>query len=86
MVTWTPLCVTVCARASDTDNYGTAAAALVLGPNPGSNVYLATAGGLTASFTATGIAQPAILANGAVNAAGFAHQPLAPRLLYRPVR
>ncbi len=74
----TPVCVAVCAQASDTDNYGTAAAALFLGPNPGSNTYTATAGGLTASFAATGIAQPAILANGAVNAAGFTNQPLAP--------
>jgi minor extracellular serine protease Vpr len=74
----TQLCVTVCAQANDTDNYGTAAAELFLGPNPGSNVYTATAGGLTASFTATGIAQPIISANGAVNAANGMNQPLAP--------
>jgi minor extracellular serine protease Vpr len=74
----TPLCVTICTAASDTDNYGQSAAKLFLGPNPGSNVYSATAGGLTASFTATGIVQPAILANGAVNAANYANQPLAP--------
>jgi minor extracellular serine protease Vpr len=74
----TPVCVTVCAQTNDTDSYGTAAAELFLGPNPGSNVYTATAGGLTASFTATGIAQPAISANSAVNAANGMNQPLAP--------
>jgi uncharacterized protein (TIGR03437 family) len=51
---------------------------MVLGPNPGSNVYTATVGSLTASFTATGIAQPSILPSGAVNAANYANQPFAP--------
>jgi uncharacterized protein (TIGR03437 family) len=74
----TPVCFAICTAASDTDNYGTAFAELFLGPNPGNNVYTATAGGLTASFTATAVAQPAILANGAVNAANYANQPLAP--------
>jgi minor extracellular serine protease Vpr len=71
----TPVCVTICAAANDTDNYGTAAAELFLGPNPGNNVYTTTAGGLSAMFTATGIAQPAISTNGAVNAANGMNQP-----------
>jgi minor extracellular serine protease Vpr len=70
-----PACITICGAANDTDNYGQSAAAMHLGPNPGNNVYAATAGGLTASFTATAVAQPAILANGAVNAANYANQP-----------
>jgi minor extracellular serine protease Vpr len=71
----TPICITICAKANDTDNYGQAAAEMILGPNPGSNVYTATAGTLTASFTATGTLQPTISANGAVNAANYANQP-----------
>jgi len=76
----TPACITTCTRAtiSNTDAFGQAAAGMVLGPNPGNNVYTATVGALTASFTATGIAQPSILANGAVNAANYANQPFAP--------
>jgi minor extracellular serine protease Vpr len=73
-----PQCITGCAAASSTDNYGQAAAEMFLGPNPGNNVYTATAGSLTASFTATGIAQPTILPNGVVNAASYANQPAAP--------
>jgi uncharacterized protein (TIGR03437 family) len=76
----TPECITTCTAAtvSNTDAFGQAAAEMVLGPNPGNNVYTATVGALTASFTATGIAQPSILANGAVNAANYANQPFAP--------
>jgi minor extracellular serine protease Vpr len=74
----TPVCITVCSAANDTDNYGQAAAEMILGPNPGNNVYSATAGGLTASFTATAVAQPAISPNGAVVAGSYAHQPAAP--------
>lgn len=75
----TPLCITTsCARPNYTDNYGQAAAKMVLGPNPGGNVYTAAVGQLTASFTATGSVQPSILTNGAVNAANFANQPPAP--------
>jgi minor extracellular serine protease Vpr len=74
----TPECITTCAAANDTDNYGTAAAEMFLGPNPGNNVYTTTAGGLTATFTATGITQPVISPNGAVNAANGIEQPLAP--------
>src|SRR5579863_3564208 len=75
----TPLCITgSCTLANDTDNFGQAAAKMVLGPSPGSNVYTATVAALTASFTATGIAQPSIMANGAVNAANYANQPPAP--------
>jgi minor extracellular serine protease Vpr len=61
-----------------TDNYGIAAAESILGPNPGPNVYAATAGTLKASFTATGLPQPVISANGTVNAANFVVQPPAP--------
>jgi len=74
----TPICLTICASASTTDNYGMAAAESILGPNPGVNVYTATAAALTASFTATGISQPTISPNGAVNAANYANQPAAP--------
>ena len=74
----TAVCASICAAATDTDNYGIAAAEMFLGPNPGSNVYTATAGGLSASFTATGLAQAAIKPNGAVNAANYANQPPAP--------
>ncbi len=76
--TLTPVCASVCAAASDTDSYGIAAAELFLGPNPGNNVYTAAAGGLNASFTATGLAQAAINPNGAVNAANYVNQPPAP--------
>ena len=64
--------------AKATDKYGTAIAESILGPNPGTNVYTATAGALTASFVATGLPQPSILPDGAVNAANYAVQPLAP--------
>jgi len=73
-----PQCITVCSAANDTDNYGTAAAELILGPNPGNNIYSATAASLTASFTATGLALPAILPGGAVNAADSGNQLVAP--------
>jgi minor extracellular serine protease Vpr len=73
----TPACITICTAAtvSNTDAFGQAAAEMILGPNPGNNVYTAAVGSLSASFTATGIAQPSILANGAVNAANFVNQP-----------
>ncbi len=57
--------------ANTTDNYGIAAAASALGPSVGTNVYSATAGGLTATFQATGIAQPAISAGGIVSPANY---------------
>ena len=60
--TLTPQCITLsCAQPNDTDNYGQAAAEMILGPNPGANVYSATVGSLSASFTATGLPLPAIL-------------------------
>ena len=74
----TPTCLAICAAANTTDNYGTAAAEMFLGPNPGNNVYTATAASLTATFTAMGLAQPALLPNGAVNAASYSNQPVAP--------
>ncbi len=77
--TLTPLCITTsCAKPNDTDNYGQAAAEMILGPNPGNNVYSATVGSLSASFTATGMPLPAIMPSGVVNAANYANQPLAP--------
>ena len=51
---------------------------MILGPNPGNNVYAATVGALSASFTATGMALPAISPSGGVNAANYANQLLAP--------
>jgi len=74
----TATCLTVCSAANATDNYGTAAAEMFLGPNPGNNIYTATAGSLTATFTATGLAQPSLSPNGAVNAANYSNQPVAP--------
>jgi len=64
--------------ANTTNNYGIAIAESILGPNPGINVYTAAAGGLTASFSAIGLAQPSISPDGAVNAANYASQPVAP--------
>jgi minor extracellular serine protease Vpr len=66
------------AVANTTNNYGIAAAASILGPAPGANVYTATAGGLTATFQATGIVQPSILAGGVVSAANYSTQAPAP--------
>jgi uncharacterized protein (TIGR03437 family) len=74
----TPICIAVCASANSTDNYGIAAAESFLGPNPGINIYTATAGSLAASFAATALAQPSLSPNGAVNAATYANQPAAP--------
>ena len=54
-----------------TDFYGLAAARPILGPTPGANSYLATAGGLSTGFSITGYAPPTIKAGGAVNAASF---------------
>jgi minor extracellular serine protease Vpr len=54
-----------------TDIYGFAGAQVTLGANPGTNTFVATAGGLGTTFTATGRLQPAITANGVVNAATF---------------
>jgi minor extracellular serine protease Vpr len=65
-------------RTPATDNYGLANASIVLGPNPGTNVFTATAGALTASFQAVGRPQPTISPNGVLNAASFASQKLAP--------
>jgi uncharacterized protein (TIGR03437 family) len=56
---------------STTDIYGLAGAEPILGSTPGSNDYLAVVGGLSAAFSATAIAQPTILPNGVVDAAGF---------------
>jgi uncharacterized protein (TIGR03437 family) len=52
-----------------TDSYGFGQAQATFGPTPGSNVFTATAGGLTATFTATSRYQPVISPNGAVDAA-----------------
>jgi len=73
-----PQCITGCASTSSTDNYGQAAAEMFLGPNPGNNVYTAAAGSLTATFTATGLAQPVISPNGVVNAASLTSHTAAP--------
>lgn len=54
-----------------TNAYGLAGAEPILGPAPGTNDYFAVAGGLATDFLATGLAQPNIPANGAVDAAGF---------------
>ena len=74
----TALCITVCSSPNATDNYGQAAARVILGPNPGNNVYSASVGSLSATFTISGKALPAISPNGAVNVANYANQPFAP--------
>jgi uncharacterized protein (TIGR03437 family) len=84
-VTNAPLTFTAAAGAGSvtavvepTDNYGIGVASMVLGPNPGTNNYTVTAGNLSASFQATGIAQPAINPNGIVSAANYAGNALVP--------
>ncbi len=47
---------------AETDVYGLAGAEPILGSVPGPNDFFAIAGGLSADFSATGIAQPTILA------------------------
>jgi minor extracellular serine protease Vpr len=54
-----------------TNQDGLAGAEPVLGAAPGVNDYFAIAGGLSTDFLATGLAQPTIPANGAVDAASF---------------
>jgi uncharacterized protein (TIGR03437 family) len=54
-----------------TNAYGLAGAEPVLGMTPGINDYFAVAGGLSTDFMATGLPQPTIPANGAVDAASF---------------
>ncbi|HWE50871.1 MAG TPA: S8 family serine peptidase [Bryobacteraceae bacterium] len=56
---------------SDTcvENYGFAGSYDTLGLTPGVNVFTATVGGLSTTFTITSTTQPAINAGGAVNAA-----------------
>lgn len=62
-----------------TNAYGFGEASATMGPSPGTNVYTASAGGLTATFTATSRNQPVILPNGAVDSATFqAGQGVAP--------
>jgi len=64
-------------RTTRTDNYGVGYAELVLGSTPGTNVYTASSGGLSTSFTATGRLQPTIAPYGAVNGASYS-QSVAP--------
>jgi uncharacterized protein (TIGR03437 family) len=52
-----------------TNSYGFGQAQATLGPTAGTNVFTATAGGLTATFTATSRNAPVINLNGAVDAA-----------------
>jgi minor extracellular serine protease Vpr len=52
-----------------TDSYGFGQAQATFGPTAGTNVFTATAGGLTATFTATSRNQPLISPSGAVDAA-----------------
>jgi minor extracellular serine protease Vpr len=64
--------------ANTTDNYGIAAAQAFLGSVAGTNVYTATAGGLSVTFQATGQLQPTITPGGVVTAGTFSQQPPAP--------
>jgi uncharacterized protein (TIGR03437 family) len=64
-------------RTTRTDNYGVGYAEQVLGSTPGTNVYTASSGGLTTTFTATGRQQPTIAPYGAVNGASYS-QSVAP--------
>ena len=52
-----------------TDANGIAGAEAVLGPTPGSNVFIGQVGGLSVQFTDTARLQPTIAAGGVVNAA-----------------
>lgn len=52
-----------------TDPWGVGFANLVLGPDPGENVFRATCGGLSQLFYFRAIPQPAVPSNGVVNAA-----------------
>jgi len=61
-----------------TDNYGFAGTNDVLGPNPGINVFGMSAGGVTGFFNVNTYARPVISPSGAVNAANYALQPVAP--------
>ncbi len=54
-----------------TDSDGFAGSYDTLGPNPGANVFTATAGGLSTTFTVTASLQPVINTGGAVNAASY---------------
>jgi uncharacterized protein (TIGR03437 family) len=54
-----------------TDAYGLAAAQPILGVVPGTNSYIATAGGLSTAFSITGYGLPTVNTGGAVNAASF---------------
>jgi uncharacterized protein (TIGR03437 family) len=56
---------------SQTDNHGVATAQVVLSSVPGTQAFLAQAGGLQMRFSGVGRARPAITAGGAVNAASF---------------
>jgi uncharacterized protein (TIGR03437 family) len=58
--------------------YGFAQSSDILGPNPAIDVFTATAGGLTTEFVVQASAQPTIAPQGAVNAANFVSQPVAP--------
>ena len=64
--------------ANKTDRYGIGAAAMILGPNPGTNTYTITAGSLSATFQATGNLQPVITPDGIVNAANYSGNAVAP--------
>jgi uncharacterized protein (TIGR03437 family) len=54
-----------------TDIYGFAGAVVRLGPDPGTNEFLAVTAGLATSFDVTARPQPAITPQGVVNAASF---------------
>jgi uncharacterized protein (TIGR03437 family) len=59
------------AQDPSTDIFGFAGAQVVLGPTPGTNAFVATAGALATTFTETARSQPTITPNGVVNAASF---------------
>jgi len=64
---------------SQTDAYGVAFAEPILGLQPGSYTFGATAGGMQISFSGTARPQPIISSNGVVNAASFEQgKPVAP--------
>jgi uncharacterized protein (TIGR03437 family) len=61
-----------------TDDYGFAGSNDTLGLNPGTNIFTGSAGGLSTNFAVAASAQPTIFPAGAVNAANYANQPVAP--------
>ena len=62
---------TVTNASTMTDQFGIAAASVMLGPNPGTDTFVGQAGALKVTFNDPARAQPAITTGGVVNSASF---------------